>query len=166
MGMRIERNLHLPVIDGKVFAETKEAGQMSEINIFEPSLAAYTWGITFSVNGPTAHYVPAVVTLYEEEAKKFRQDLLVISDKIDEFRTDLKKDASGEAFREFELQNSLLKIKETENNELTVELNAGSPYWTFSREIPLDATKIMADRLKNIEMQSQKMIYALKLLAE
>ena len=165
MGMRIERSLHLPVIDGKVFAETKEAGQTSEINIFDPSLVAYTWGITFSVNGPTAHYVPAVVTLYEEEAKKFRQDLFVISDKIDEFRTASKKDAN-EAFQEFELQNSLLKIKETENNELTVELNAGSPYWTFSREIPLDATKIMADRLKNIEMQSQKMIYALKLLAD
>ena len=160
MGMRIERSLHLPVIGGKVFAETKKVEQMSEINIFEPVMIAYTWGITFSIGGPTAHYVPAVVTLYEEEANKFRQDLLAIPDRIEEFR---KYKETESVLR---LQNPLLEIKETAEKELVVELNAWSPYWEFSREITLEATQIMAAKLKNIKMQSQKMIYALKLLED
>ena len=160
MGIRIERNLHLPVIGGKVFAETKKVEQMSEINIFEPVMIAYTWGITFSIGGPTAHYVPAVVTLYEEEANKFRQDLLAIPDRIEEFR---KYKETESVLR---LQNPLLEIKETAEKELVVELNAWSPYWEFSREITLEATQIMAAKLKNIKMQSQKMIYALKLLED
>jgi len=162
VGMRIERSLHLPVIGGKVFAETKKVEQMSEINIFEPVMIAYTWGITFSIGGPTAHYVPAVVTLYEEEANKFRKDLLAIPDRIEEFRKYKEKEKESV----LRLQNPLLEIKETAEKELVVELIAWSPYWEFSREITLEATQIMADKLKNIKMQSQKMIYALKLLED
>jgi len=162
VGMRIERSLHLPVIGGKVFAETKKVEQMSEINIFEPVMIAYTWGITFSIGGPTAHYVPAVVTLYEEEVNKFRKDLLAIPDRIEEFRKYKEKEKESI----LRLQNPLLEIKETAGKELVVELNAWSPYWEFSREITLEATQIMADKLKNIKMQSQKMICALKLLED
>jgi len=176
VGMRIERSLHLPVIGGKVFAETKKVEQMSEINIFEPVMIAYTWGITFSIGGPTAHYVPAVVTLYEEEANKFRKDLLAIPDRIEEFRKYKEKEKEGvlgafdpsfcELLSRVRLQNPLLEIKETAGKGLVVELNAWSPYWEFSREITLEATQIMADKLKNIKMQSQKMICALKLLED